>query len=81
VNIEEIANALDAEIARLQQVRDAIAGFAGDTKLRGKPLASRSLEAVINFVPVRSTSAEVEVFSVSMCGWCRVRSAMGIRAM
>ena len=39
------------------------------------------LEAVINFVPVRSTSAEVEVFSVSMCGWDRVRSAMGIRAM
>jgi hypothetical protein len=45
VNIEEIATALDAEIARLQQVRDAIAGISGDTKLRGKPPASRSLKA------------------------------------
>jgi hypothetical protein len=45
VNIDEIATALDAEIARLQQVRDAIAGFAGDTKLRGKPPATRLLKA------------------------------------
>ena len=45
MNIEEIATAIDAEIARLHQVRDAIAGFSGDTKLRGKPPASRSLKA------------------------------------
>jgi len=45
VNINEIATALDAEIDRLQQARDAIAGLFGDTTLRGKPQASRSLKA------------------------------------
>jgi hypothetical protein len=45
MNVNEIATALDAEIARLQQARDAIAGIFGDTKLRGKPPASRSIKA------------------------------------
>jgi hypothetical protein len=41
VNIEEIATALDAEIARLQQARDAIAGFSAN----GRRPASSAFQA------------------------------------
>jgi hypothetical protein len=45
VNIEEIATALDAEISRLQQARDAIAGFSSDARRNGRPSVSPTRKA------------------------------------
>jgi hypothetical protein len=45
VNIEEIATALDAEIARLQQARDAIAGFSSDARQNGRQSVSPTRKA------------------------------------
>ena len=45
MNIEEIAMALDAEIARLQQARDAIAGISSDARRNGRPSVSPTRKA------------------------------------
>jgi hypothetical protein len=45
VDIQEIATAIDAEIARLQQARDAIAGFSSDARRIGRPSVSPTRKA------------------------------------
>ena len=45
MDIQEIATAIDAEIARLQQARDAIAGFSSDARRNGRPSVSPTRKA------------------------------------
>jgi hypothetical protein len=70
VKTTEILAAIDAEIARLQEARDALAGLSGP-KRRGRPSASALASHTTNKKRVLSAAAREKIAAAQRKRWAK----------
>jgi hypothetical protein len=74
VKTTEILAALDAEIARLQETRNALAGLSG-AKRRGRPSASASPSQTTNKKRVLSAAAREKIAAAQRKRWAKQKKS------
>jgi low affinity Fe/Cu permease len=74
VTTTEILAALDAEIARLQEARNALAGLSG-AKQRGRPSASALASQTTNKKRVLSAAAREKIAAAQRKRWAEQKKS------
>jgi hypothetical protein len=74
VKTTEILAALDAEIARLQEARNALAGLSA-VKRRGRPPASASASQTTNKKRVLSAAAREKIAAAQRKRWAKQKKS------
>jgi low affinity Fe/Cu permease len=74
VTTTEILAAIDAEIARLQEARNAVAGLSG-TKRRGRPSASASQSKTTRKKRVLSAEAREKIAAAQRKRWAKQKKS------
>jgi hypothetical protein len=74
VKTTEILAALDAEIARLQEARNALAGLSG-AKRRGRPSASASESKIIRKKRILSAEARKKIAAAQRKRWAKQKKS------
>jgi hypothetical protein len=74
VKTTEILAAIDAEIARLQEARNALAGISG-AKRRGRPLASASASILSKRKRVLSAEAREKIAVAQRKRWAKQKKS------
>jgi hypothetical protein len=74
VKTTEILAAIDAEIARLQEARNALAGLSG-AKRRGRPSASASTSETTRKKRVLSAAARAKIAAAQRKRWAKQKKS------
>jgi hypothetical protein len=74
VETTEIVTAIDAEIARLQEARNALAGLSGAER-RGRPAASASASKIIRKKRTLSAEAREKIAAAQRKRWAKQKKS------